>query len=117
MTPPKPRAAGQWTEAKYWAFLRSGLRRLWLRSWPPRTTALRAARRPYEGPNKRQQWEYGCKICGLFYAAKEVQVDHIQPCGNIDRDVAGFVARLFCEAEGLRCVCKPCHGGLKKNRK
>ncbi len=90
---------------------------MWLWSWPARGARLKAVRVPYKGPNTRQQWAYPCAICGQSYAAKEVQVDHITPCGNIDRDVAGFIARLFCEAEGLQCVCKPCHGGLKKNRK
>lgn len=117
MKPLKPRASAQWTEAKYWAFLRSGLRRLWLRSWPPRSTALKAARTPYSGPNSRQKWSYKCAVCREQFAAKEVQVDHVTPCGNIDRDLAGFVARLFCEAEWLQVCCKPCHGGLKKNRK
>ncbi len=117
MKHPKPRASSHWTEARYWAFLRSGLRRLWLRSWPPRTHALRAARRPYEGPNKRQRFEHQCAICKRWWAAKEVQVDHIEPCGNIDKDVAGFVARLFCEVDGLRVCCKDCHAGLKNKSK
>ena len=112
MKPPKPRAGGTWTEARYWQFVRSGLRQL-SRRWPPRAAALKASRRKYVGPNKRQKWEHQCAECGGWFMAKHVQVDHIEPCGNLRDDVAGFVARLFCEADGLRVLCHSCHQARK----
>ena len=111
-TAPTPRAGGTWTEARYWQFVRSLLRKGSVR-WPPRSMALKAARRPYSGPNPRQRWEYQCKLCGLWWAATAVQVDHIEPCGNLAGDVAGFVERLFCEPDGLRVLCRECHKGLE----
>jgi len=107
---PRTRAGGEWTEAAFWGFLRSHLRLL-SRSWPPRAQAMRAARRPYRGPDKRRKWEYLCAACGEWQHGKDVQVDHVEPCGEL-RDwshVEPFVRRLLCEADGLRVLCKKCH--------
>ena len=40
-----------------------------------------------------------------------VEVDHIEACGSLKgpEDLAGFVTRLFCEADNLRVLCRPCH--------
>lgn len=49
---------------------------------------------------------------------KEVEVDHIVPCGTLKcvEDLPGFVTRLFCEADGFQVLCKAnCHS--KKTRK
>ena len=72
---------------------------------------MNEARVPYEGPNKRQKWEYVCAKCGWTYKATEVQIDHIIPCGTLKSydDLPGFVERLFCEVEGFQVLCKPCH--------
>jgi len=108
---PRTRAGGEWTEAAFYGFLRSGLRQM-SRRWPPvARLAMRAARRKYEGPNKRQKWEYLCAECGHWFMGKECHVDHIVPCGSLKSidDVSGFVERLFCEPEGLRVLCEQCH--------
>jgi len=108
---PRTRAGGEWTEAGWWGFLRSGLRQL-SRRWPPiARIALHRVRRRYVGPNKRQKWEYLCVRCGHWYSAKEIAVDHIDPCGQLKSmdDVRGFVERLFCEPDGLRILCEQCH--------
>lgn len=106
----KTRAGGRWTEARWWGFLRSGLRRMSVR-WPPKADALRAARRAYVGPNKRRSWEYRCAACGGWFAGKDVAVDHVVPCGTLRSfaDLAGFVERLFCEAGGFQVICTNCH--------
>ena len=111
MKPPKTRAGHEWTEARYWGFIRSALRQA-SRRWPPiARQALGAVRRPYSGLNPRQRWEYPCATCGGWYPAKEVQVDHVEPCGTLTAyaDLPGFVERLFCEADRLRVVCRECH--------
>ena len=110
---PRPRASGQWTEARFWGFLRSALR-LASRKWPPRAAALRASRRPYTGPNKRQKYEHRCAMCGGWFMGKDVEVDHVLPCGQLKayEDLPEFVRRLFCEEDGLRVLCKRCHADI-----
>lgn len=107
---PRTRAGGEWTEAAFWGFLRSGLRQLSSR-WPPRRNVLKTVRREYHGPNKRQQWEYLCAGCGQWFPAKQIEVDHVEECGSLKSfaDIAGFCERLFCEADKLCVLCETCH--------
>lgn len=99
-----------WTTAKFWAFVRSGLRAKWQR-WPPRYEALNEARRSVTG--KRHKYEYQCSKCKEWKKQKEVQVDHITPCGSLNRyeDLPRFVRRLFVSKDKLRILCKACHQG------
>lgn len=107
---PCTRAGNLWTESRYWSFIRSALRRTFVR-WPPNYQARHAARRPYSGSVKNQKWEYECAMCKKWFPMKGTQLDHINPCGPLRSadDIKGFVERLFCEASGLRVLCKPCH--------
>lgn len=118
---PKTRAGGQWSECAFFAFIRSGLRQLSMR-WPPIANAMKAARQPYDGPNKRLRWVYKCATCGRLSPAAEsvpgkkrrkklVHVDHIEPCGKLSsfEDASGFLRRLLVEADGLRVLCHACH--------
>jgi hypothetical protein len=80
--------------------------------WLPRAKALELARRPYEGPNKLQKWEYLCAITGEWYKAKEVVVDHYPiPAGSIlsVEDIGPFANNLFCETSNLRVLSKEAH--------
>lgn len=106
----------EWTEAKFYAFLRSGLRAKWTR-WPPKYEVLAAAKRKYEGPNKRQKFEYQCAVCGGWFPQKEVAVDHIVPVGSLRSldDLPGFVSRLFVGKESLQVLCDADHQ-LKTNQ-
>jgi hypothetical protein len=106
--PPKPRAGGLWSEARFWSFVRSNLRRA---RWPVIYQAKKLAERKYKGPNKRQQFEYQCAICKEWHMGKDVQVDHIIPCGSLNRyeDLPEFVRKLYCEVDNLRILCKDCH--------
>lgn len=99
-----------WSTAKFWGFLRSGLRSTYNR-WPPKWTVLQAARRPYQGKDKRQKWEFQCSECGGWFKSTEVSVDHIVPAGSLNsfEDIAGFVERLFVGPEGLQVLHKACH--------
>lgn len=108
---PRTRAGGEWTEAAFFGFLRSGLRRM-SRRWPPvARLALERARVPYTGEDKRRKWSYRCDGCGRLHPGKHVQVDHVDPCGSLRcwDDLVPFAQRLFCEPEGLRVLCKTCH--------
>ena len=106
----KTRAGGRWSEAKFFGFIRSALRSASVR-WPPKADAIRAARKPYVGPNKRQKWTCHCALCGKWHKLSDLQADHITPCGSLRcfDDLAGFVERMFCEQDGFRILCKPCH--------
>lgn len=107
----KTRCSGTMTESAYLAWIRSALRSKSLR-WPPRSEALVAARRPYKGENKRQQWEYICTICKNAFNAKQVVVDHYpKAAGSIlsVEDIGPFAENLFCEVDNLRCLCVECH--------
>ena len=97
------------TEAAYWGFIRSGLRRTF-RYWKPIQECKRKSRTLYSGPNKRQKWEYECSNCRGKFMEKEIQVDHIVPAGSLKcyEDLPGFVKRLSSE-DGYQILCKPCH--------
>ena len=99
---PRTRNDGQWTEARYFSFIRTLLRSGWNR-WGPRNTAKRAAKVAYN--------TYECAHCGGWFGTREVELDHVVPCGSLRTfdDLPGFVERMFCEAEGFQVLCKPCH--------
>ena len=98
----------KWTEAKFWAFIRSSLRRAW-NKWPPKYNVLNDARRIVEG--KRHKYEYQCASCGEWFKGKEVQVDHRIDAGSLKdyNDLPGFVERLFVGEDKLDVLCSPCH--------
>ena len=113
---PRTRAGATWTEARYWSFIRSALRGAWNR-YPVKFQVKRDNRRQKrKEKGKRAQYEYQCVDCSRWYPDKEVQVDHIKPTGSLKtyEDLPGFVETLFCEAENLQIMCKPCHQ-LKTN--
>ena len=108
---PRTRAGGEMTEARFFAFLRSGLRQL-SRRWPPVTRLVwLESRRPYKGVNPRAKWEYQCARCAKWYMRKDMQADHIMPCGALKsfEDLPGFAQRLLCETDSLRILCNHCH--------
>lgn len=114
----RTRAGGEWTEARFYSFLRSGLRQL-SRRWPPLVRlAANAVRRPSQSDNKRQKWEYQCQECQGWFMRKNIEVDHVVPCGSLRslEDIAGFVERLFCETDGLRVLCETCHAARTREQ-
>jgi hypothetical protein len=114
---PRTRAGGEWTEAAFWGFIRSGLRQL-SRRWPPIHKAADERKRPNESGNKKFKWQYQCDCCREWYYRKEVQVDHIEPCGSLKSfaDLSEFADRLFCESDGLRVLCSKCHLERRKEQ-
>lgn len=61
--------------------------------------------------NKRQKWEYQCAVCGGWFPAKEVSVDHVEPVGSLKSfsDLAGFAERLFVSVDKLQVLCHTDH--------
>ena len=107
----KPRNGGKWTEAMFWSAIRSALRAKF-RYWHPMMLAKQAARRKYEGSNKQQKWEYLCNHCKQWFKDKEVQLDHVVPCGSLKsfEDLQGFIERMTPEdPEAFQVLCKACH--------
>jgi hypothetical protein len=116
VAPRKPRVArtrnlGTETESEHMGKIRSALRRL-SRFWKPALKALEEVKKPYIGPNKRQKHEYECEVCKVCKIRKDVQINHIVPCGTLINynDVPAFLERLFCEdVSGYNVLCKECH--------
>jgi len=104
----RTRAGGQWTEARYWSFIRSLLRKGFM-TYPVKHHVLGQAKQVVTG--KRHRFEYQCSHCNQYHPAKDVQVDHIIPCGSLRcaEDIPQFVTRLYCEADNLQVLCKTCH--------
>lgn len=105
---PRTRAGNTWTEARYWQFIRSALRQAYSR-YPVKFQVKKEAERTVEG--FRHKYEYQCAECSGWFTNKEIQVDHIEPAGKLSnyKDLAGFVKRLFCEADGMQVLCLECH--------
>ena len=107
------RNAGQWTEARYNAFVVSALRASF-RKWPSRGRVMDAAKseRRINPASGRLAWHYRCNHCQRDFPAKDVQVDHVQPIVDPSvgfQDWNTFIARLYTEDKGLQVLCKPCH--------
>lgn len=111
-----PFAGGRWTRAKYRDFVVNALRKASVK-WPVIQDTLVASRMPISGAlmveHPRTTWQYQCASCDNWFVRKEVEVDHIVAVGDILEDANGYIARMFCEEDGLQVLCKPCHK-LKK---
>jgi 5-methylcytosine-specific restriction endonuclease McrA len=111
---------GTWTKARYNSFIKSALRSASQR-WPVRYQTLIDS---YVGQqinpkSGRLAKHYRCNRCKEVFPAKEVEVNHIEPVVPL----SGFttwddvIKRMFCEAEGLETVCKPCHKLITKQER
>ena len=114
----KTRNANTMSESAFWSFIRSSLRQK-SRWWKPISQAKAKAKRAYKGPLKRQKFEYQCAECKGWFPDKKVNVDHIIPAGTLRcaDDLPAFVERLFCEVEGLQCLCVTCHDKKTKDER
>lgn len=120
---PRTHNAATWTEAQYFAHIRSHLRNAF-RWWKPIQLALTAASRPSKSKNKRLKTEYQCAECKQWFPRKNVEVDHIVECGRLSsyEDIVPFIKRLAAEdVSAYQVLCKPCHKikteEYKKNKK
>ena len=109
-----------WSTAKFFGFLRSGLREKFNR-YPVKYELLKSEavdtptgelfKTGKKMGQKKTVKKYKCNHCEEMFRANEVQVDHIIPAGSLQSfdDLQGFAERLFCGPENLQLVCKPCH--------
>lgn len=109
---------GEWTDAKYFAFVKGGLRSISQR-WPPKYRVLSAAFtgskiNPASG---RLAKHYRCNMCRADFPLKQVQVNHILPVIPVTGFVSwdDLISRLFCEEDGLEVLCVPCHKIITKH--
>ena len=109
-------AGGRWTLDVYRNFVVSALRKASMK-YPVKSDVKLAARRTNHSANKRLLWEYQCNQCLGWFTGKETQVDHIEELGDILADPGGYIGRLFCEADGMQCLCKGCHQAATRARK
>lgn len=108
----KQRNSNTWTESRYQSFIKSVLRS-GSRKWPPRFKCLNAAKvgKLINVTSGRLAEHYKCANCDGLFPAKAVQVDHIESVVPI----TGFttwdeiIDRMYCEADNLQVLCKPCH--------
>ena len=106
----KPRNSGTMTESSFWSFIRSALRNK-SRFWKPIQECKLNSRRKSNSVNKRLKFEYNCSECNGWFSDKETKVDHTIPAGSLNKssDLPSFIERLFCEVDGLTCMCEKCH--------
>jgi len=84
-------------------FAKGALRRASL-MWGPISECRRIARK---SPN-----QYECAMCKGLFKSKETQIDHINPVIDILKGWESwdtYIERLFCDVEGLACLCRTCH--------
>lgn len=123
-----------WTTARFWGFIRSGLREKFNR-YPPKYEVLSRAKRlvpilddagePVLFKSGKRKGEprtinmFKCAGCGEEFKQTEVQVDHIVPAGSLRRsdDLKTFVERLFCGVDGLQVLCSTCHNTKTQEEK
>lgn len=107
---PLTRCNNTMTEREFVAYILSGLRRL-TKYWKPKLSAMLEARRVYSGSDKRTKWEFQCCICKKWFKQKDIEVDHIVPCGGLGgiQDIPRWVELAFVEQGGYQVLDKECH--------
>lgn len=99
------------SEAKYVAWLRSALRRVWTKH-PVKLEMLKKNRqRKMNKVTGRMVYQYQCCKCNNWHVAKNVEVNHIETVGTLTLDTLGTHAErlLLVTEDMLELVCKPCH--------
>lgn len=99
------------TESQYFSKIRSILRS-GFRYWKPMQLALEKASRPSQSSNKRIKKEYQCANCKKWFKRADVEIDHIEECGSLQKyeDIVPFIQRLTKEdVNAYQILCKPHH--------
>lgn len=119
----KPRNNGEWTEARYHAFIKGALRIASVK-WPPKHRVRKAAwirRGIYKcaGYNRRAH-QVPASIKKNGKRINNVTVDHIVPIIDPNKGFESWdkvIARMFCEAKGLQVLCHQCHTAKTQDEK
>ena len=101
------------TEAKFWSWLRGGLRRAVWNKHPTKLALINRSRfKAPLGKGQAEVWCLECEMCSEVYRQNECQVDHIAPAGGLKSiaDITPFIEKLaFISLEDIRILCKKCH--------
>lgn len=107
------------TEAKFMAWVRSGLRQGLWNKHPVKMELLTSQRRriknPRPNPRKGAElvWGFTCNCCGNDFTQTNVEVDHMVgefSLKTIDDLVNFFKKLVFVTPQDLQILCKGCHG-------
>ena len=112
-TPPHPECP-QWTTARVNQFIRTALRGAWVR-WPPRSEALKLAKE--RDPDNPRGFKWRCARCDKLFPAKQVNADHIIPCGTSLKGWDRFIERMFIGVDKIQVLCRSCHKEKTKEEK
>lgn len=111
---PKPFCDGEWTQAKFTAFIKSQLRNASTR-WPPKHKVMsqaRVARGVYLCAGCQQHVTTTIKSEKHSGRERNIFCDHIVPI--VDPEVGfttwdSFIYALFCDSNNLQVLCSECH--------
>lgn len=117
----RTRNSGTMTEAAFFGWIRSQLRRMSQR-WKPIYETRREGRR-YATAEERARfgrprlvYVNTCQQCNEWFPCDDLEVDHLIPCGSLGStpevfasEAGGWILRLLVERVGLRRLCVPCH--------
>mgnify|MGYP006348158135 FL=1 len=99
----------EWSIARYRTFVRSALRKAWMK-WPPKFEALKRARRDSQSDNRKLKYEYQCAHCQQWHRGDGVSVDHIVPWGDPwSMSFIDACRALLVSVEELQVLCEACH--------
>jgi ubiquinone/menaquinone biosynthesis C-methylase UbiE len=107
----KTRNNGTMSESQYFSKIRSSLRQAF-RYWKPMQNVLEISSRPSQSLNKRLKKEYQCAHCKNWFKRDDVQIDHVEECGSLNKyeDIVPFIIRLTKEEpEAYQILCKQHH--------
>lgn len=108
----RPYCDGEWTNSRFFGFIRSSLRNASSR-WNPARTVLKEAAvgARVNKSSGRVAMHFRCAICLETFPRKQVEIDHILEVGSLSsfQDLPGFAERLFCNKDGYRVLCRGCH--------
>lgn len=94
------------TEAKFWNWLSSQLRKTW-RDHPTRLDFIKA-KRFVKFVGNRPIFHLECNHCHKAFPLKAIEINHLVKCGNIKED--GYALRLYDVGfDEMEALCKPCH--------
>jgi 5-methylcytosine-specific restriction endonuclease McrA len=105
--------SGLWTVGRFNSFITSTLR-AGARRWQPKYDTLNASKteKKINPKTGRLAQHHRCGLCGNEFTSKDMEVDHIKPVVDPKKGFQSwdvFIDRLFCEADNLQAICKPCH--------
>ena len=103
------------SKSKWLNHCRSALRKQWTR-YAPKIQFMQANRfrmsvGRFKNGRKKSVWGAECNICKGSFPMKQMQVDHIEPAGEMKglEGMGEFASRLFCHRDNMQFLCKTCH--------